>query len=92
MGCGFCCLSNISTDALDEEVASDDPGTAMMQNERESAEHIAEVPVQYKPPVGSSEHSNGDVESNQQYGTFDKQEEQGDENAVSSNDVDVDID
>lgn len=95
VGCGFCCLSNMSTEMFDEEdTASDDPGASMMKKEKveEQRKHSAEVPAAsgYKPPVSSDEP--GDIESNQ-YGTFSAPEKaQNVEETVSSAEVDVDID
>lgn len=108
VGCGFCCLSNVSTDMLDEEVetGSTDSGSAMMQKEKHSKteQHSAEVPTSYKPPVSTPSASaypvGGDIESNtsgdksNQYGTFSPQEQQQQEQemVVTSADVEVDID
>lgn len=85
VGCGFCCLSNMSTDVFDEEEEGSSATSAdelMMQKKPvDEEQRSAEIPVIYKPPVASpsptsSPRGSGDLESAgssrpvEQYGTF----------------------
>jgi hypothetical protein len=96
VGCGFCCMSNMSTEMFDEaegEASVSSADDLMMQKREADEEHSAEVPITYKPPVPA----NNDIEANnkptEQYGTFKQEQDQkNEEEVLRSSDVDVDID
>lgn len=97
VGCGFCCMSNMSAEMFEDEEVGDSVTSSddlMMQKREEGNGHSAEVPISYKPPAAVS--NDNDIESNRigdQYGTFtEPQGQQKSEEVLRSSDVDVDID